>query len=104
MRWFKEQNRGTPTLYGAVPIVPAACIYDLGVESVLPPTADEAYQACVNAKEENLLQGQAGAGTGATVRETCARDFAYGRWYRFFQAGASARIGDYCLRSRKLRG
>lgn len=67
MQWFKEQQRGKPTPFAAVPIVPAACIYDLGTLSTLPPTAEEAYEACAKAKEENFLQGLQGAGTGATV-------------------------------------
>lgn len=67
MQWFAEHSRGKPTSAARVPIVPAAGIYDLAVKSVLPPTAAEAYQACVNANEHDQLEGCVGAGTGASV-------------------------------------
>ncbi len=67
MRWFKEHERGHPTPHAAVPIVPAAGIYDLGVKQVASPTADNAYQACQTARENNTEQGRVGAGTGASV-------------------------------------
>jgi len=67
MQWFKEQNRGKPTPFLPVPIVPAAGIYDLGESTHNPPTKEEAYEACIDAIENNLAQGRVGAGTGATV-------------------------------------
>ncbi|MDR3476890.1 MAG: P1 family peptidase [Gammaproteobacteria bacterium] len=67
MRWLHEQKRGWATPHGAVPIVPAAAIYDLGVKKDLPPTEFEVYEACVLAKEDNKASGRIGAGTGASV-------------------------------------
>jgi len=67
MRWFKEQGRGYPTPYGAIPIVPAVGIFDLAVNQPIPPTAEEAYQACRSASENNFSEGRIGAGTGASV-------------------------------------
>lgn len=68
MRFLLERNQGKPMPHGGVvPIVPAAAIYDLAVTSALPPTAEEAYQACVAAKEYDTTQGRIGAGTGASV-------------------------------------
>ncbi len=67
LRWFQEQGRGYQTHAGPVPIVPVAGIYDLAVKSSQPPTAEEGYQACLNARENNPLQGRVGAGTGASV-------------------------------------
>ena len=67
MRWFQEQERGYKTPYACVPIIPAAGIYDLAVKTATPPTADEAYQACLNAVANNSLHGRVGAGTGASV-------------------------------------
>lgn len=66
-RWFKENDRGFPTPYGRVPIVPGAGIFDLGVGQPLPPTSEEAYQACLSAIQNNQEQGRIGAGTGASV-------------------------------------
>ncbi len=67
MRWFRQQKRGKKTPFGPVPIVPAACIYDLGIQSDRPPGAEEAYQACQTATYHNLAQGRIGAGTGASI-------------------------------------
>lgn len=67
LQWFKEQGKGFPTPHGPVPILPAASIYDLGINKALPPTAEEAYAACNSAIEFNDEQGRIGAGTGASV-------------------------------------
>lgn len=67
MTYLTERGIGHPTVHGIVPIVPAAAIYDLNYKSALPPTAEEAYQACVNARENNTESGRIGAGCGATV-------------------------------------
>lgn len=67
MQWFKEKGRGYKTVYGVVPILPTAAIFDLGEQSALAPTAEEAYQACTNAIYSNHQQGRIGAGTGATI-------------------------------------
>ena len=31
MRWLEEHGHGFPVTTGVVPIVPAACVYDLGI-------------------------------------------------------------------------
>ncbi len=67
MKWFQEKGRGYKTPYANVPIVPAAGIYDLAVKSPVPPTAEQAYQACRNAVSNNFQCGRIGAGTGASV-------------------------------------
>jgi L-aminopeptidase/D-esterase-like protein len=67
MQWLQEQGRGYNTIHGAVPIVPAASIYDLGVKSNIPPTAMDGYQACKVAQPNNTQQGKIGAGAGASV-------------------------------------
>lgn len=64
MRFLQEKGVGHPVPGGVVPIVPAAAIYDL-VDHY--PTADNAYQACAAASEEDTHHGRVGAGTGATV-------------------------------------
>lgn len=60
-RWLVEQ--GTD-----VPIVPAAVIYDLVyAKGTNPPDADMAYAACRAANAGPVVEGNVGAGAGATV-------------------------------------
>lgn len=67
LQYLSEQNIGHATRVKPVPIVPAACIYDLAFKSSQPPQAEQAYAACISAQQNNLLRGRIGAGTGATV-------------------------------------
>jgi L-aminopeptidase/D-esterase-like protein len=68
MRYLAERNIGHPTAVRPVPIVPAAIIYDLFLtEGKAFPTPDTGYAACMNAAEQNIAQGNVGAGIGATV-------------------------------------
>jgi len=68
VQFLEEKKIGYFTNYGLVPIVPAAVIYDLNIgNSKIRPIAENAYEACNNAKPENDEQGNIGAGTGATV-------------------------------------
>ena len=68
MRYLAERGQGFATAGGPVPIVPAACIFDL-VEGVgRRPDADDGYAAAVAAeRDEPLALGAVGAGAGATV-------------------------------------
>jgi L-aminopeptidase/D-esterase-like protein len=72
MRWLDEKDIGLDTGYGKVPIVPAAVLFDLpmvrmGDEAKVRPSADLGYAACENAGSLDCLQGNVGAGAGATV-------------------------------------
>lgn len=67
MRWLKNKGRGFTVGGAKVPIVPAVALYDLAVKSDLPPSSEDAYQACEIAQKNNLSCGRVGAGTGATV-------------------------------------
>jgi L-aminopeptidase/D-esterase-like protein len=67
MRWLQEQGQGWAMPHGTVPIVPAAAIYDLAIKSDKAPTADNAYDACRFAVEDDLQAGRIGAGAGASV-------------------------------------
>lgn len=68
MRYLEEHKVGFITGNARVPIVPAAVLYDLGIgNSNIRPNADMGYQACVNAKDGEFMQGNYGAGTGASV-------------------------------------
>lgn len=69
MRRLEEEGIGLDTGGGIlVPIVPAAVLYDLNVgSSSIRPDAHWGYEACKNAKSLPVVQGNIGAGTGATV-------------------------------------
>ncbi len=68
MRYLEEHGHGYDTGIARIPIVPAAAIFDLGFGSIsVRPDAAAGYQACEQASSEPVLQGNVGAGTGATV-------------------------------------
>jgi L-aminopeptidase/D-esterase-like protein len=68
MRYLAERNIGHPTLIKPIPIVPAAIIYDLFLSRGMAfPTAETGYAACLNAGDDDVAQGNAGVGLGATV-------------------------------------
>lgn len=73
VRYLKERGEGFYTQYGVVPIVVSSCLYDLDVgKSDVYPTADDGYQACLNA--DNFKPGCHGAGVGATVGDILGPD------------------------------
>lgn len=75
MQWLEERGHGVLVGPVRVPIVPAAVVFDLGVDdftlnpqgSRIRPDAQAGYQACVNASAAPVAQGNVGAGAGATV-------------------------------------
>jgi len=68
MRYLGERGIGFETPGGAVPIVPSAVIFDLGVgDPGARPDADMGYEACLEATGELDRQGNVGAGMGAVV-------------------------------------
>ena len=68
VEWLRERGIGFRTPAAAVPIVPAAVIYDLGVGSADRwPDPAMARAACDAASDAPLAEGAVGAGTGATV-------------------------------------
>lgn len=68
VRWLEERGIGFDVGVARVPIVPAAILFDLGIGSpTVRPTPDSGYAACAAASGGAVAQGNAGAGTGATV-------------------------------------
>ncbi|MCC7117245.1 MAG: P1 family peptidase [Anaerolineales bacterium] len=68
MRYLDEKKIGFNTGVTRVPIVPAAILYDLEVgSSAIRPDAEMGYQACLQASSLPVLEGNVGAGTGASV-------------------------------------
>jgi len=73
--WLHEHGRGYDTGVAAVPIVPAAVIFDLGVGRPEWPDAAMGRAACQAAGTE-VAEGRVGAGTGATVGKLLGPDAA----------------------------
>jgi L-aminopeptidase/D-esterase-like protein len=68
MRHCEERGAGFVTPEGAVPIVVALALYDLGTgDPTVRPGADQGYAACVAATAGPVETGRVGAGTGARV-------------------------------------
>ena len=68
MRYLEERGAGFDAGVARVPIVPAAVIFDLAIgRADVRPDAALAYQACLNATTDPVIEGSVGAGTGATV-------------------------------------
>jgi L-aminopeptidase/D-esterase-like protein len=79
MRWLAERGIGFPTGIRPVPIVPAACLFDLGIGSpeAAPGPAD-GYAAAAAARDgTGVLEGSVGAGTGATVAKLAGPERAH---------------------------
>ncbi len=77
MRFLEEHGRGIDVGVARVPIVPAAAIFDLGFGSAsVRPDAAAGYRACEQATAEPVMQGNSGAGTGATVAKMLGPAFA----------------------------
>jgi L-aminopeptidase/D-esterase-like protein len=68
MRYLEEHDIGFETGAGIVPIVPSAIIFDLSVgRPGVRPDAAMGYRACQAASSTPAVEGNVGAGTGATV-------------------------------------
>jgi L-aminopeptidase/D-esterase-like protein len=68
VRYLEERGVGFDVGVARVPIVPAAILFDLGLgSSHIRPDAEMGYQACLNAANGPVLEGNVGAGMGATV-------------------------------------
>ena len=68
MRYLDEQGIGFDTGAGKVPIVPAAILFDLNLgRGDVRPDAEMGYRAVASASVDAPLEGNVGAGTGASV-------------------------------------
>jgi L-aminopeptidase/D-esterase-like protein len=68
MKYLEEKGVGFDVGVGVVPIVCGASLFDLVVgDPKCRPDAAMGYEACENATSEPPAEGNAGAGTGATV-------------------------------------
>lgn len=91
VRYLEERGVGFDVRVARVPIVPAAILFDLGFgRAGVRPDATMGYQACLNANEGPPAEGNAGAGTGATVGKILGLDQAM----KSGIGSASMHIGD----------
>ncbi|MFI6687947.1 P1 family peptidase [Streptomyces sp. NPDC050485] len=71
MAWLEEQGRGVrvgPEPHQVVPVVPAACLFDLGRGGDWRARPDASVgRAAVEAAASEVAEGNVGAGTGAVV-------------------------------------
>ena len=75
MRWLEERGIGFDTSVAKVPIVTSAILFDLALGSATRrPGADDGYAAADAASTEAVVQGTAGAGTGAMVGTLMGRE------------------------------
>ena len=95
MRWLEERGHGFPV--GAVvrvPIVPAAVLFDLWLgDASIRPDAETGYAACQASSTSPPVQGNAGAGLGATVGKL----FGITRAMKGGVGTASLRLGRYTV-------
>lgn len=68
MQYLEEKGIGFDVGVTKVPIIPAAVLYDLeNGDAFCRPNQEMGRNACENASDEILLEGDVGAGCGATV-------------------------------------
>jgi len=77
MKYLEERKIGFNTGVAYVPIVAGAVIFDLAIgNSNIRPDATMGYKACQNASSLPPQQGNAGAGSGATVGKILGMEYA----------------------------
>jgi L-aminopeptidase/D-esterase-like protein len=91
VRYLEEHRLGYAVGDVVVPIVPAAILYDLQIgDAKIRPTADSGYKACQAATSERVLEGNVGAGAGATIGKL----FGPKQAMKSGLGSASIRVGD----------
>lgn len=75
MRYLEQQGVGFKFGGAVIPIVPGAILFDLGVgDPKIRPTAECGYLAAMAATDGPVVEGNVGAGAGATVGKMGGRD------------------------------
>jgi L-aminopeptidase/D-esterase-like protein len=68
MDHLRSRGEGFKTAYGAIPTVPTAILFDIGLgDPRAKPTPEMARAACEAASDEPVAEGCVGVGTGASV-------------------------------------
>lgn len=93
MQYLEEKEIGYDVQVTKVPIVCAAILFDLTVGDYrVRPDKQMGYTACQNASNRECLQGNIGAGTGATVGKILGME-------RAMKGG----LGAFCLQAGELK-
>lgn len=93
MEYLEERNIGFDTGIAKVPLVCQSCIFDLGYKNhKIRPDRKMGYDACVNSEKNELKEGSAGGGTGASV----------GKLYGMAQSQKSG-LGIYAVQTGDLK-
>ena len=75
-KFLEERDIGYDARGIRVPIVPSAVIFDLKIgNGNIRPDSNMAYQACENARSDQIELGKVGVGTGATVGKVLGVEF-----------------------------
>ena len=91
VRYLDEHRLGYAVGDIVVPIVPAAILYDLGIgDPKIRPTAESGYKACQAATTQRVVEGNVGAGAGATIGKL----FGPKQAMKSGLGSASMRVGD----------
>ncbi len=76
MQYLEEKGKGFDVGVAVVPIVCGAALFDLVVgDPGCRPDKAMGYEACLNASSDKPAEGNAGAGTGATVGKFLGMDY-----------------------------
>lgn len=100
MQYLQEKNIGYKSGPIKIPIVPAAVIFDLMIgDPSTRPTKEMGYQACLNATHEKPLEGNYGAGTGASVGKIFGMQSAMksGIGTASMDVGGGVQVGAICV-------
>lgn len=77
MKYLEERNIGFDVGVTKVPIVCAAALFDLTIgDFKVRPDAKMGYLSCLNSEKNLELQGNIGAGTGATIGKILGSNYA----------------------------
>jgi L-aminopeptidase/D-esterase-like protein len=91
MRYLEEHHLGFAMGDIIVPIVPGAILYDLEIgDAKVRPTAESGYKACQAATTERVVEGNVGAGAGASI----GKMFGPKQAMKSGLGSASVRVGD----------
>ena len=91
MQFLEERNIGFDVQVTKVPLVCGAVLFDLAIgSSRVRPDRAMGYRACLNAGSGGFAQGNAGAGTGATV----GKMFGMGRAMKSGLGSFTVQAGD----------
>lgn len=93
MKYLEERGIGFDGGIARIPIVPAACLFDLiAGDPLCRPDMDMGYRACLDSEKHCFRAGNHGAGTGATIG-------------KYMGAGRSMKSGQgsFALQSGKLK-